>query len=228
MRNYYSQNGEDFLLHKIFQNKPTGFFVEVGCIDGRRFSNSVSFEEIGWKGMCIEAHAGYIELLKKNRPNSVICHCAAAEEDEHDVLFYANARGSLSTLDKSREAEFRDNFGDYFTGFEEQNVRKRRLDSLFAEFGVNKIDFISIDIEGYEVEALKGIDFGKYKPLVIVVESDNLDHKRRIDEILLPVGYYEIAHLKSNIFYSLDKKHALRINNKKFMRIKLKLLLKAR
>jgi len=53
---YYSQHGEDFILDLIFDHKKSGFFVEVGCIDGLRFSNTLFFEKLGWKGICIEAH----------------------------------------------------------------------------------------------------------------------------------------------------------------------------
>ena len=79
MVNYYSQHGEDFLLDRLLSDKKRGFFVEVGCIDGRRFSNTLIFEERGWRGLCVEAHTGYIELLRQNRPNSIVCHCAAGE-----------------------------------------------------------------------------------------------------------------------------------------------------
>ena len=64
---------------------------------------------------------------------------------------YANARGSLSTLDPSREAQFAERFGKYFTGFQHQTVRMRTLNSILGEHQVDAIDFISIDIEGHEV-----------------------------------------------------------------------------
>lgn len=220
MNRFYSQSGEDFILNEIFQGRESGFFVEVGCIDGRRFSNTLHFEEKGWKGICVEAHAGYIAMLEKNRPNSIICHCAAGETDE-DAIFYANSRGSLSTLDKSQEDRWKKEFGKYFTGFEEQQVKKKRLDSIFAQCGVKKIDFMSLDIEGYEVEALKGIDFSKYKPTVILVESDSPEHKKAIDSILRPAGYVEIGNLGGNIFYSVDKSLDSGIKGKFFKNIKL-------
>lgn len=221
MPKFYSQGGEDFLLYEIFKGKKQGFFVEVGCIDGRRFSNTLLFEELGWRGMCVEAHAGYIDLLKKNRPNSIVCHSAAAEIDEDNATFYANARGSLSTLDKSQEARWKREFGGYFSGFEEQRVKKRRLDSLFTEHGVKEIDFLSLDIEGYEVEALKGIDFKMFRPVVIVVESDSPGHKKGIEEMLLPAGYLEIAMLGDNVFYSTDERLGKRIKDRVFRDIEL-------
>lgn len=201
MTKYYSQRGEDFILNEMFNGKKKGFFVEVGCIDGRRFSNTLVFEQLGWKGICIEAHEDYIELLKQNRSKSIVCHCAVADTDEDTVTFYANKRGSLSTLDRSAEARWQKDYSEYFTGFEEQVVQKRTLNSLFAEHGVKRIDVLSIDIEGYEVQALKGLDLQKYRPVVIVVESDSKEQETELDEILLGNGYKKSIRVSSNIFY---------------------------
>ena len=182
-----------------------GFFVEVGCIDGRRFSNTLTFEQRGWKGLCVEAHGDYIDLLKQNRPNSTICHCAAAEVDEDAATFYANKRGSLSTLDKSQEDMFAKAHGHYFTGFVEQQVSKRRLDTLFHEHNIRHIDVLSLDIEGYEVEALQGLDMSWVKPKVLLIESETREHQRKLDRLLLPLGYIKSVKVASNRFYVLEK-----------------------
>jgi FkbM family methyltransferase len=204
LKNYYSQYGEDALLDLVFGGQKEGFFIEVGCIDGRRFSNTLTFEERGWKGMCVEAHAGYIDMLKKNRPNSIICHCAAGETDE-DAIFYANARGSLSTLDKTKEESFQHNYGSYFSGFEEQHVKKARLSTLLDAYQVGEIDILSLDIEGYEVEALKGLDLIRHRPKVMVIESDNPQHEAQLDALILPQGYTKSVNLNVNLFYVRDK-----------------------
>ena len=216
--NFYSQHGEDFLLHKIFQGKRDGFFVEVGCIDGRRFSNSLHFEEIGWKGMCVEAHEGYIEQLRLNRPESIVCHFAVGSTDQEKITFFANSRGSLSTLDSSKEMEFKQKFGDYFSGFEQQNVSLTTLNTLFQKHDVTHIDFLSIDIEGYEVEALMGLDLNKYSPEVFVIESDSKEHEIRLDEILLKNAMYYKSNcrLNQNLFYFRHRNLASRIENRMF------------
>jgi FkbM family methyltransferase len=218
---YYSQHGEDFFLDQIFKNQREGFFVEVGCIDGRRFSNTLTFEERGWKGLCVEAHAGYIELLKKNRPNSIVCHCAAGEKDEDEVPFYANSRGSLSTLDKSQEEHFRKKYGVHFTGFELQRVPKRRLDTLFKQNEISKIDLLSIDIEGYEIEALKGIDFSRYRPRVIVVETQDREEEQKLDQLFEQVGYHRVARLACNLFYAFDATLSSKVHDKCFQGVSL-------
>ena len=199
---YYSQNGEDFLISEIFKDLPHGFFVEIGCIDGRRFSNTLSLEERGWRGVCIEAHRDYIELLKKNRPNSLVIHCAVGEKDEDNVTFYANVRGSFSTLDRSQEKRWRENYQAYFTGFEEQIVAKRTISSLLDEHGISSVDFMSLDIEGYEIEALQGLDLARHRPRLLVIESDSKEHENAMDKILLPAGYTKGFNISGNWFYS--------------------------
>lgn len=205
MDNYYSQHGEDAILDLMFKDHQDGFFIEVGCIDGRRFSNTLTFEERGWKGMCIEAHAGYIDMLKKNRPNSIVCHCAAGETDE-DAIFYANARGSLSTLDKTKETHWQNNYAPYFSGFEEQRVKKVRLSTLLDAYQISEIDILSLDIEGYEVEALKGLDLFRHRPKAMVIESDDLTHEAELDNLILPNGYTKAFKLSTNLIYLRDKK----------------------
>ncbi len=201
MIRFYSQNGEDVILDALFKDKGNGYFVEVGCIDGRRFSNTLTFEERGWNGLCIEAHEGYIDLLVRNRPNSIVYHCAVGEKDEEQVAFYANARGSLSTLDAGKEEYFKTRFGKWFTGFEQQTVRKKRLDSVFKECGVPEIDILSLDIEGYEIEALRGIDLACYQPRVLLVEADGPEDEQNLESLLSPYGYRRIGRLKNNVFF---------------------------
>lgn len=216
MNKYYSQNGEDYLLSLMFQDKANGFFVEVGCIDGKRFSNTLHFEEKGWKGICVEAHPDYIPLLKANR-SSIICHCAIGEVDKDDVIFFANKRGSLSTLDPSQETRWRRKFPQYFSGFEEKHVPERTLTRLFRENGVSQIDILSLDIEGYEVPALKGLDLTIYRPLVMVIETDSRAQEHEQDAILLPQDYQKAGRISANIFYTTDTRLAECIKNVRAM-----------
>jgi FkbM family methyltransferase len=199
---YYSQHGEDFLLSRYFTGHE-GFFVEIGCIDGKRFSNTYHFELKGWKGICVEAHQDYIALLRTNRPKSAIIHCAVGEADEDQAVFFANARGSLSSLDPTKEEKFARDYPGYFTGFKPQSVSKRTLTTLFKEHHVGAIDLLSLDIEGYEVEALKGLDLKRYAPSVLVVESDSPEHRRKLDEKLMPAGYECVLEFGGNLFYSV-------------------------
>lgn len=205
MTDYYSQHGEDLVLDRMLQGQASGFFVEVGCIDGLRFSNTLTFEQRGWKGICIEAHNDYIESLRRNRPGSIVVHCAAGEKDEACVTFYANARGSLSSLDRSREQHFRESYGEFFHGYVEQPVAKSRLDTLFACHGVTQIDILSLDIEGYEVEAMRGLDLDRYRPRIMVIEVDSTDQEAALDAMILSHAYHKSVRVGPNIFYIAEE-----------------------
>jgi FkbM family methyltransferase len=213
MANFYSQHGEDYLLDLMFDNKREGFFVEIGCIDGKLFSNTLHFEELGWKGLCIEAHPDFIPLLKQNRPNSIVCHYAVGESDADDVVFYANKRGSLSTLDPSQEKRWREKYAPYFHGFEEKRVAKRTLTTIFKEQKIGHIDFISLDIEGYELPALKGLDLDTFAPDVLVIETDGNQQKRQQEKILGAYGYFLATSVAGNHFYTRDQALAAKIQN---------------
>ena len=124
---YYSQHGEDFLLEQIFKGKDQGYFVEIGCLDGIEYINSYHFELRGWSGLCVEAHNGFIDVLKENRPNSVVVHCAVGAENLDSVQFFANRIGSLSTLVKSEEDRYQQQYEGSVFGHELQSVKMKKI-----------------------------------------------------------------------------------------------------
>ena len=216
---FFSQHGEDFILSRHFA-RPSGYFVEVGCIDGKRFSNTLYFERKGWKGLCVEAHAGYIEMIKANRPGSVVVHAAAGEGDEEAAPFYANARGTLSSLDPTTEERWKRDYAEYFTGFEKQTVAKRTLTSIFQEHKAPQIDILSLDIEGYEVEALSGLDLRRFKPSVMVIESDSPAHQGKIHAMLEPHGYRLALDYAGSVYYSVLPEFERAVANQFFPGVK--------
>ena len=214
MKKYYGQHGEDYLVNKIFNGKQNGFFVEIGCLDGIAYSNTYFFEQKGWKGICVEAHNDFIKTLKTNRKHSAIVHCAVGEKNVDDVVFYANKIGSLSTLDKKEEERWKKNYKEFFTGFEEQHVPMRTLTNIFDEQQVKEIDFISLDIEGYEVQALTGLDLDKYKPRLFIIEYKDEVHKAGVDSILLNKSYHMLGKIGCNLFYSTNEEDKKVITSK--------------
>lgn len=203
---YYSQSGEDAILHRLFPES-SGVFVEIGCIDGKRFSNTLFFEELGWSGLCVEAHPDYLKLLRQNRPGSTVVHAAVGESDRETVDFFANSRGTLSSLERNREEEFRARFGPYFTGFETVKVPMRTLSSLFDEHGLSHVDILSVDIEGTEVRAIRGLDLARHRPTVIVVECDTPADANELNARLNAAGYRFLMTVSNNLFFTQEPAH---------------------
>ena len=201
MPNYYGQRGDDFLLWLPFlEQKTPGYFVEVGALDGRRFSNTYSFEEQGWTGICVEAHPDYIDIIKKNRPNSKVVFAAAGDENT-TVTFYTNNRGSLSTLDPSQEEQFKA-YGAYFTGFIEREVPMMTLSCILDdEQAPEIIDILSIDVEGAEMRVLQGMDWARYTVQVVVIEAGNTEVEAQLDSFFAQHDYHKARNYFGNIFY---------------------------
>lgn len=207
----YAQNAEDAVVLEAFSDRQHGFFVELGCIDGRRFSNTLALEERGWSGVCVEAYADYVELLRTNRPGSTVVHAAVAETDAAEVEFHANSRGSLSTPDPALEHTHRSEYGQWFTGFDVQRVPQRSISSILDELGCPPVDVLSIDVEGTELRALRGLDLARHRPELIVIEANDPSDGDEIDALLVSAGFRRGPRVANNGFYFADAARCARV-----------------
>lgn len=198
---YYSQHGEDKVIEALFPGKTDGFFIEVGALDGKRFSNTLSFEERGWTGILVEPHPLYTALLRKNRPNSTVLPICVSDKDEL-VTLYSNARGSLSTLDPAMEATFKKAYAPWFHGFVPIQVPSRRLTTILDFLGApSRPDILSIDTEGCDHLVLYGLDAEKYTPRVIIAEYMNNESRKHTESIMAKRGYRLARELSNNLLF---------------------------
>ncbi|MDX2114040.1 MAG: FkbM family methyltransferase [Planctomycetota bacterium] len=216
-RTFYSQHGEDALIAEAFSDVAEGYFVEVGCIDGRRASNTLMLEELGWTGCCVEAHEDYVELVRRNRPRSRVLHCAVGDRDAGEIAFYSNARGSLSTLDRSLGPEFARRYGACFHGFVEKRVRMRTISSILDEIGAAQVHVMSIDIEGCDHLAVRGLDLGRHRPELLIVEAGSAEAEREIDAKMLGAGYLRGVKVAGcNVMYFRERERLARLAGRRF------------
>ena len=201
---FVSQHGEDILLWKALgRTDGPRYFVEVGCIDGIRHANTYALERRGWRGVCVEAHPGFIELLRKNRPNSKVFHAAAAAEPSESLTFYADPAGDLSSLAKPDDAAMAAAFGEFYRGVEAIEVPARTLDEMLAEADAPAdFEVLSMDIEGGETRALAGLDLHRWQPRVIVLEASDDERVQTFRDLLEPSGYRLARRLGINAFFA--------------------------
>ena len=198
--NFKSQYGQDEYISSLLDNKRDGYFVELGACDGMMFSNSFYFEkELGWKGVLIEPNPHFWEDLKSNRRCNVSNKiCDDVEGKEVDFLIAGPISGVVN--DKS----------GYWV---KQNINNEKiklttttLGKVLDEFNApNKIDFLSLDVEGVEYDILNTFPFEKYEFHYMCIEHnkgyDGVDNKNKIRELLTNKGYTLIKEDTIDDFY---------------------------
>lgn len=187
---WYAQpafNGMDKKLAKYLPSK--GIFVEAGAHDGISQSNTYYLEKIkGWKGILVEPVEGNFKACVKNRPNSKVYNCALVSFECREKNLKMSYLGLMSFVSEIFPNEQEKNnkvaqLEKYEKSFEFE-VQARTLNSLVEDSGFTKIDFLSLDVEGYELEVLKGLDFDKYLPTFMLIECRNDSDKNAIEQYL--------------------------------------------
>ena len=169
--NSYSQYHEDLIIDSIL-NKENGFYVDIGANDPVHLSNTKRFYDKGWMGINIEPQSFKISDFERQRERDINLNFGIGPLDGHMEFFELDI-SPLSSFSKQIALEnckkFKAKVNDV------KKVPVRRLESVLMEYlppGI-KIDFFSIDTEGFEMEVLESNNWDIYRPKLIVVEYGN-------------------------------------------------------
>ena len=191
----YSQGAMDLILMNIFSNKNDGIYIDVGCQHPIRNNNTYQLFKRGWKGINVDLDKFNIELFNFNRPKDFNICQAVSDKVGKDHLYFYHEKSPINTLDPSISKLQKALVKDVI------EVPTDTLTNIIEKSPYSEIDLLSIDVEGYELKVLKGIDFNKFYPKVIVLEF--LDIKSKKWEI--PYNNFESIK-NSEIFDFLTKK----------------------
>lgn len=193
----YGQYRQDQIVFEyFFKNRDqyeSRVYVDIGAHDGVSISNTKLFDDMGWKGLCIEANPTLYQELCNNRSNATNLNIAVYDRSG-TVPFRVN-EGFTNMLSGIEEAyhpshrkrideEIRVNGGSYRI----VDVPCLTLDEILYKQKITHVDFLSIDVEGAEVAILKGINFER-TPIYVILIEDNYHMEKEYDHILLPHGY---------------------------------------
>ncbi len=197
----YSYGSVDLLLEHIFKNQSHGFYIDVGCQHPVMNNNTYLFYKKGWNGINIDLDKKNIDLFNFYRKRDLNINFAiSSREGERDLFFYHD-KSAINTVEKSvanyQRAQVK----------EIKKVKTKTLNSIIknSKFKDLTVDFVSIDVEGHELDVIKGFDLKKYKPKVIIIEFLDLSLKK------LEIKNLNIKNfLKSEIYqYMIDKNYTL-------------------
>ncbi len=173
----YSMYGEDLVLKKFFKKKQKGIYIDVGCyhpIDG---NNTYLLHKKGWRGVNIDINKLSIDLFNQARQEDKNINIAVSNNSKKVKLYYRKQINMLNTIDKKfAKTSFK-------KGFKTKTISSNTLDSIIDKTNLKnkKIDFLNLDVEGNELNALKSFNLKKYKPRLICVEIHNREVIKKND-----------------------------------------------
>lgn len=167
---YYSQEGEDVILERLFEGLQHGFYVDIGAHHPIRFSNTFKFYLKGWRGINIDAMPGSMEEFVKIRPNDINLELPISEE-EREAIYYIFNEPALNTFSEEM-AESKNGYKN-FRIVETRKLKMFPLSSILDKHVPKgtKINFMSVDVEGFDLQVLKSNNWERFQPEVLLVEE---------------------------------------------------------
>ena len=206
----YSQNREDLAISEFFSGKKAGSYIDVGANDPTRFSNTKKLYDMGWKGVNVEPNTTKYHKLCAQRPRDININAAINNSPSNKATLYIFELDTLTTLSVIEK-----NY--YITkGYRHINtvtIPTKKLSTVYKEHKsfLGKVDLLSIDTEGSDLEVITSVDFNELKPKLICVESclkrdiETSNHKNTelIRGVLESNGYTLYKKTNLNSLYQL-------------------------
>lgn len=167
MRVSYAQNAEDIVLSRAFADQNSGFYIDVGAADPRADSVTKLFYDRGWSGVNVEPQFAHWRDLMRERQRDVNLRCAVGARRGRGRFVHNKDIPGWSTMSDDFATRYRDS-GMALDVFE---IDVTTLADVFREHAPSVIDFLKIDVEGFEREVLVGNDWVAYRPRVVVIEA---------------------------------------------------------
>jgi FkbM family methyltransferase len=179
----YAQNGEDVVLDRIFGPQRTGFYVDVGANDPVIDSVTQHFYLNGWSGINIEPCSAAYQRLVAERPRDINLNLAVSDRKDALLFYELPLKTGLSTFNSELAAGYR-SAGETLV---EKRISTTTLRAVCETHIKGPIDFMKIDVEGHEYQALVGMDWKRWRPRVLIIEAGW--HPERWDPLLAEASY---------------------------------------
>jgi FkbM family methyltransferase len=182
----FAQCGEDMVLWRAFSTRRTpGFYVDIGANHAYRDSVTKIFYDAGWSGINVEPVVPFHESLQSERERDINLLMGASDQPGQMVFHLNRSNLDLSTFESAFAEEYRARGDDV----SDVVVPVVTLRQLLEENAPNReIDFLKVDTEGHEHAVIRGNDWSRFRPKIVVLETSPANAPT-IMELMESVGY---------------------------------------
>jgi len=212
----YSQDGEDMLLRGLLTEAIPqyaaykGFYIDIGAYHPFRFSNTMHYYELGWKGINIEPTPDHIALFSQHRDRDINLNIGIGTRQAEMQLYCFND-SSLNTFDKDvADLRMQQDAHQLVNTLTVSICTLEQVLDQYVQPGT-VIDFMNIDIAGLDVEVLQSNNWDKYKPGFILLEDTGNDLQvldaSELHDFLTSKGYEQLATKTLRTLLYQQKRH---------------------
>jgi FkbM family methyltransferase len=201
-RECYSQEGEDRILWRLFEEQERGFYVDVGAHHPIRFSNTFLFYRAGWSGINCDATPGSMAPFARIRPRDINLELAISDAGGA-LSFYGFDEPALNTFDPKLATEY----SAHARLIQRKTVPTVPLREVLTRYlpAGTPIDFMSVDVEGFDLSVLRSNDWTRYRPTVLLVECAGVSlaalDAAPLGQFVKAVGYQICAKTVRTTFF---------------------------
>lgn len=198
----YSQCAEDAILRTLVGDEP-GTYIDIGSGHPIRGSNTYALYRTDWSGLLVDPLASNVRLSQRLRPRDAALAALCGAHDEEAVEFFEYETYEYSTASPERVAELAARGHEYLTS---TSVPVHSLATLVHRFNLSSARVLCIDVEGLELDVLRGNDWATFRPEFIVVEEWDppIPEPTAIYTAMLELGYRLVAFNLASTIYRLS------------------------
>jgi FkbM family methyltransferase len=173
-KSYFSFSGVDLIIENIFRNQKKGFYVDVGCQHPIKNNNTYLLFKKGWFGLNIDLDKDNIDLFNAARPNDENVNIAISNKIGETDLYFYHKKSPINTISKKTSNFQKANVSEV------KRIKTETLTNILSKSITKnqKINLLSVDVEGHELQVFEGLDFNTFGPDVIIVEYLDLNVRK--------------------------------------------------
>ena len=173
-KSYFSFSGVDLIIENIFRNQKKGFYVDVGCQHPIKNNNTYLLFKKGWFGLNIDLDKDNIDLFNAARPNDENVNIAISNKIGETDLYFYHKKSPINTISKTTSNFQKANVSEV------KRIKTETLTNILSKSITKnqKINLLSVDVEGHELQVFEGLDFNTFGPDVIIVEYLDLNVRK--------------------------------------------------